>query len=334
VKDEQFSFEEEPGDRAQKTFVPEKGCSCPLNAVPVEAWRQLFRRSFRKRHPVIFWGAGLALVALLGFLAVRDDEDEMFDGPERLALVTVRGAIMEAGETLQWLREIGRRASVKGVLVRVDSPGGGAAASHEIYDALAEIGKDRPVAVSMGSMAASGGLMVSMAGERVFANSSTVTGSIGVRMDIPQLQGLFDKIGLGQQTLVTAPYKNAGSYLRQLSSEEKDYFESVLNDMHDQFVQVVAKGRRMTMQEAARLADGKIFTGREAKELGLVDELGGQEAAHRWLAGKTGVPFERRLLVKPKKRSLRPQDILKAWFGLDIGAGDTSWQTPVFLHQF
>jgi protease-4 len=290
---------------------------------------------FRRRHPVIFWGAGLILVVLLCFFAARDDEDEMFGGQERLALVTVRGAILEAGDTLQWLREIGRRESVKGVLVRVDSPGGGAAASQEIYDALAEIGKNRPVAVSMGSMAASGGLMVSMAGERVFANASTVTGSIGVRMDIPQLQGLFDKIGLGQQTLVTAPYKNAGSYLRQLSPEEKAYFESVLNDMHVQFVRIVADGRRMTTQDAARLADGKIFTGREAKELGLVDELGGQEAAHRWLARKTGVPFERKLLVKPKKKSLRPQDILKAWFGFDMsGMGDASWQTPVFLHQF
>jgi protease-4 len=154
-------------------------------------------------------------------------------------------------------------------------------------------------------------------------------------MDIPQLQGLFDKIGLGQQTLVTAPYKNAGSYLRQLSPEEKAYFESVLNDMHAQFVRIVADGRRMTTQDAARLADGKIFTGREAKELGLVDELGGQEAAHRWLARKTGVPFERRLLVRPKKKNLRPQDILKAWFGFDMfDVGDISWQSPVFLHQF
>ncbi|MDR2055467.1 MAG: signal peptide peptidase SppA [Desulfovibrio sp.] len=325
MKDEQFSFEEAPG----------KGCACPLNAIPGEVWRQLFRRPFRKRHPVLFWGAGLALAALLCFLVARDDEEEMFGGPERLALVTVRGAILEAGDTLQWLREIGRRESVKGVLVRVDSPGGGAAASHEIYDALAEIGKNRPVAVSMGSVAASGGLMVSMAGERVFANPSTVTGSIGVRMDIPQLQGLFDKIGLGQQTLVTAPYKNAGSYLRRLSPEEKAYFESVLNDMHAQFVRIVAHGRRMDVQDAAKLADGKIFTGREAKELGLVDELGGQEAAHRWLARKTGVPFERKLLTKPKKTSLRPRDLLKAWFGLDMSdIGDTSWRTPVFLHQF
>ncbi|MDR2573582.1 MAG: signal peptide peptidase SppA [Desulfovibrio sp.] len=325
VKDKEFS----PG---RELSPPEKACACPLGAIPAEVWLRLFRKPFRKRHPVVFWGVGLALFALLGFFAMRDDEAEMFDAPERLALVSVRGVIMDAGDTLQWLREIGRRENVRGVLVRVDSPGGGAAASQEIYDALAELGKSRPVAVSMGALAASGGLMVSMAGERVFASPTTVTGSIGVRMDIPQLQGLLDKIGVGQQTLATAPYKNAGSYLRPLSPDEKVYFESVLNDMHSQFVGIVAEGRRMSGPEAARLADGKIFTGREAKELGLVDELGGQDTAHRWLAQKTGVPFERKLLARPKHKNFWLRDILSAWFGLDMA--DPVWRSPVFLYQF
>ena len=194
----------------------------------------------------------------------------------------------------------------------------------------------------MGSMAASGGLMVSMAGGRIFANPSTVTGSIGVRMDIPQLQGLLGKIGVGQETLVTAPYKNAGSYLHPLSPEDRAYFEGVLKDMHEQFVDIVAKGRDMPRERAGGLASGKIFTGQEALKLGLVDELGGQDAALRWLAEQTGVPAERKLLTKPKENSWLA-DSLKSWFGLDLSAlatmgglnaAGSDWRTPVFLYQF
>jgi protease-4 len=312
-----------------------KCCSCPLGALSADVWRQLLRKPFRKRHPVFFWGTGLVLLGLLLTSAVglRDDAGP-FERAECLALVSVRGVIADAGDILQWLNEIDRRKNVRGVLLRVDSPGGGAAAAQEIYAALAHLGKSKPVVVSMGSLAASGGLMISMAAERVFATPSTVTGSIGVRMDIPQIQGLLDKIGLGQQTLVTGPYKGAGSYLRELSPDEKTYFESVLNDMHAQFVQVVAEGRGMPVQQAAKLADGKIFTGREARELGLVDELGGQDAAHRWLALKTGVPLERKFLTKPEKKIFRPWDLLKSLFGVELfDMAESAWQMPFFEYR-
>jgi protease-4 len=239
--------------------------------------------------------------------------------------------------TLDWIREIQRKPGVKGVLLRVDSPGGGAAASQEVYNALADLAAKMPVAVSMGSMAASGGLMVSMAGERIFANPSTVTGSIGVRMDIPQLQGLFDKIGVGQETLVTAPYKNAGSYLRPLAPEERAYLEGVLADMHAQFTDIVAKSRNMPGEKAAELANGKIFTGREAQSLGLVDALGGQDDAHRWLAAKTGVPYERKLLTRPQEKSWLREGLTSV-LGFDVAArldsAGNDLRAPVFLYQF
>lgn len=311
---------------------------CPLARIPAPVWKSLLRRPFRKRHPFIFWLLVLVLI-LAGVTAFSRNEDSqpLFGGGERLALVTVRGPIMDVAPTLAWIRKIERNPNVKGVLLRVDSPGGGAAASQEVYDALARLAKKRPIAVSMGSMAASGGLMVSMAGQRIFANPSTVTGSIGVRMDIPQLQGLLGKLGVGQETLVTAPYKNAGSYLRPLSPEERAYFEGVLKDMHEQFVGIVASGRNMPRKQAAQLASGKIFTGREAQKLGLVDALGGQDAALRWLADKTGVPATRKLLTRPKEGSWLAES-LKSRFGLDLSSlastavGD--WRTPVFLYQF
>lgn len=318
--------------------------ACPLAQVPAPVWKALLQPPFRKRHPLLFWG-GLALLAVLCLIAyVGWDEDGqgLFGGGERLALVTVRGPILDVGPTLDWIRKIERNPRIKGVLLRVDSPGGGAAASQEVYDALANLARTRPVAVSMGSMAASGGLMISMAGQRIFANPSTVTGSIGVRMDIPQLQGLMDKIGVGQETLVTAPYKDAGSYLRPLTPEQRAYFKNVLDHMHAQFVDIVAQGRNMPREEAARLASGKIFTGQEAQKLGLVDALGGQDAAHRWLAQQTNVPMERTLLRQPRTSSWLSRS-LKSWLGLDVSAlaalaglhgADGDWRTPVFLYQF
>lgn len=269
--------------------------TCPLARIPAPIWRGLLRPPFRKRHPVLFWGfclLALGLAAALGRLAALPG------GGERLALVTVRGPILDPAPTLAWIRELENDARIRGVLLRVDSPGGGAAASQEIYSALERLARRLPIAVSMGATAASGGLMVSMAGTRIFANPSTVTGSIGVRMDIPQLQGLMDKVGVGQETLVTAPFKDAGSYLRPLTPRDRAYFTHVLMDMHEQFVNIVATGRKMERARAAGLADGKIFTGQEAQRLGLVDALGGEDAALDWLAATTGVPATRPLLRK------------------------------------
>ena len=312
--------------------------ACPLARIPASVWQSLLRRPFRKRHPFIFWllAPALILAAAAAFLCGESGQ-AAFGGGDRLALVALRGPIMDVAPTLAWIRKIEHDPHVKGVLLRVDSPGGGAAASQVVYEALARLARKRPVAASMGSMAASGGLMVSMAGRRIFANPSTVTGSIGVRMDIPQLQGLLGKIGVGQETLTTAPYKNAGSYLRPLSPEDRAYFEGVLKDMHEQFVDIVASGRKMPRERAARLASGKIFTGREALSLGLVDELGGQDAALLWLAEQTGVPASRRLLTRPREDSWLTAS-LKSWFGLDISAlaatAGVDWRAPVFLYQF
>ncbi len=284
-----------PADR-DATADAACAAACPLSRIPAHVWRGLLRPPFRKRHPVLFWGLcllALGLAAALGRMAALPDGHG-----QRLALVTVRGPILDPAPTLAWIRRLENDARVRGVLLRVDSPGGGAAASQELYSALERLARKMPIALSMGATAASGGLMVSMAGTRIFANPSTVTGSIGVRIDIPQLQGLMDKVGIGQETLVTAPFKDAGSYLRPLTPRDRAYFEHVLMDMHEQFVSIVASGRKMERQRAAGLADGKIFTGQEAQRLGLVDVLGGEDAALDWLAETTGVPAARPLLQK------------------------------------
>ncbi|WP_300786620.1 signal peptide peptidase SppA [uncultured Desulfovibrio sp.] len=330
---EDFSLEEEPR-RAGTEAAPAAACpgqaQCPLARIPESAWKELFRRPFRRRHPVIFWGIVLLVLAGLVFALLLDEDDL---AGERLALLEIRGPINDVRPHLEWLGKVAADPDVKGLLVRVDSPGGSAAASQELYEAVAALGKRMPVAVSMGSVAASGGLMVSMAGKRIFANAATVTGSIGVRMDIPQIRQLLDKIGVGQETLTTGPFKDAGSMLRPLTREEREYFEGLLKDMHDIFVAIIAEARDMPRAKVAELASGKVFTGREALRLGLVDELGTVSDARRWLAGQCGVPADRKLMQRPREDAWWRQPLQSLWqalLGPDATAAGTS---PAFLYQ-
>lgn len=288
----------------------EQGCACPLSKIPPEVWNRFLKPPFRKRHPYIFWELIIVIILILGLFAKNiSTKDTSSPVGECIALISIQGPIIDAKDTLTWIRQIEKQSLVRGVLVRVNSPGGGAAASQEIYAAIKRIGKRIPVIVSMGATAASGGLMISMAGEKIYANPSTITGSIGVRMDIPQLQGLMEKIGVGQETLVTAPYKDAASYTHPLTPADRAYLESVLKNMHNQFVSIVAEGRKLSLEKAEALANGKIFTGQEALSLGLIDELGGQEEAVEWLANKVGIPSNSKLYTKPADR-LKMMDII------------------------
>lgn len=273
---------------------------CPLAQLPPGFLQRLLWPPFYRRHPIVCL---LGLILLLG-LAGGIIGSGLIGGGERIALVSVRGVINDVDQQLEWIRQISEKPGVKGVLVRVDSPGGGAAASHELYLALKNLASTRPLVVSMGATAASGGLMVSMAGERVFANPSTITGSIGVRMDIPQLQGLMEKIGVGQETIVTGPYKDAASWTRPLSPRDREYFQHVLDNLQGQFVEIVASQRHMSREQASALADGRIFTGQEALALGLVDEMGGEKEALDWLCARAGVAPSRQLLRQKSRESL------------------------------
>ncbi len=185
--------------------------------------------------------------------------------------------------------------SVKAIVLRVDSPGGTVVAAQEIHGELMRLreGSGKKVVVSMGDLAASGGYYVACAADRVFASPGTLTGSIGVIMQFPNYMGLFGKIGLGTNTIKSGEFKDVGNGAREMSDRDRRLLQGVVDDVYSQFVEAVAAGRRMTTEQVRPLADGRIFSGRQAMHLGLVDELGDLDAAIAVagkLAGIEGTP--------------------------------------------
>lgn len=306
--------------------------ACPWQQVaPCHLLQSLIKKPFRKRHPLLFWlGLPVLILALLGAGGALFGDTSALPSGDRLAVVRVEGLIMQNKSTLKWIDRLYRDDSVKGVLLRVDSPGGGAAASQELHEAIARLQRKKPVVAYMGSVAASGGLMVAVAAPVVVANPSAVTGSIGVKMDIPQVQGLMQKLGVGQETLTTGKYKDAGSPFKAMTEQDRSYLQGVLEDMHHQFVELVAKSRKLPVEQVQALADGRIFTGREALGLGLVDVLGGQDAATGLLQKATGIPAENPLFEQPKESALW-KDILETALDLDLRSRTTS---PAFMYVF
>jgi len=185
--------------------------------------------------------------------------------------------------------------SVKAIVLRVDTPGGTVVAAQEIHGELMRLrtGSGKKIVVSMGDLAASGGYYVACAADRVFASPGTLTGSIGVIMQFPNYQGLFGKIGLGTNTIKSGEFKDLGNGAREMSDRDRRLLQSLVDDVYSQFVEAVAVGRRMSPERVRPLADGRVFSGRQAQQLGLVDELGDLDAAIAAagkLAGIEGTP--------------------------------------------
>lgn len=311
------------GDKAQ---------GCPWQQVPpCHLLQSLVKKPFRKRHPIVFWlGMMVLVVGLLGAGGAMFGDSDSLPSADRFAVLRVEGIILNNKAALKWIDRLSRDSSVKGVLLRVDSPGGGAAASQELHDAIVNLQKTKPVVAYMGTVAASGGLMVAVAAQKVVANPSAVTGSIGVKMDIPQVQGLMQKLGLGQETLTTGKYKDAGSPFKAMSEQDRTYLQGVLEDMHSQFVDLVAQSRALPRATVESLADGRIFTGREALNLKLVDAVGGQELALNLLQKAANVSGRLPLQEQPKESSLW-KEVLETVLEVDIR---TKAQSPAFMYMY
>ncbi|HTR80608.1 MAG TPA: signal peptide peptidase SppA [Bacteroidota bacterium] len=246
---------------------------------------------------VVFWGA------ILFFLFSGDNDQEYSSGNGgTLAIVELKDEITNSENIVQQFKRYRENPSVKGIVFRIESPGGGVAASQEIYE---EVKKTRdsgkPVVVSMGSVAASGGYYVACGASKIMANPGTVTGSIGVISQFMNFDKLLGKVGVGTTTVKSGKFKDTGNPYREMTEEEKKYFQETIDDVYLQFLHVVETERHLSDNAARKLADGRIFTGRKAYADGLVDTLGSYEdaialAAH--LANISGTPK----IIKERKK--------------------------------
>jgi len=231
------------------------------------------------------------LSVILG-LALVDSRDTAFllkEKGEKIAIVYLEGEIIGGrggapgllGQApgsdflLEQLQAIREDQDIKGVLLRINSPGGSAPASQEIYEEVAKVRKSgKVVVVSMGDVTASGGYWIACAADKIVANPATMTGSIGVIMSLQNYRELMDKLGIEPKTIKSGKYKDIGSASRPMTPEERQLLQAMVDDIYRQFVDVVVAGRKMPREKVIALADGRIFTGKQAQELGLVDELG------------------------------------------------------------
>lgn len=227
------------------------------------------------------WGivAGVFLLFIIVRLASCHRSGDGLGLGDKVAIVALEGPIYTSETVVNQLDELSERGDVKAIVLRVDSPGGSVAASQEIYEKVARVNSQKPVVVSMGAVAASGGFYAALGSSRIVANPGSVTGSIGVILEYPVAVDLLAKVGLQLETVTSGPLKDAGSPARSVSDQDRELFQSLVDDMHDQFVTAVETHRHLNRDIVLSLADGRVFTGRQALEQGLIDTLGTLEDA-------------------------------------------------------
>jgi len=196
-----------------------------------------------------------------------------------VGIIEIKGPIMDASETLDTINNYEKNNAVRAVIIRIDSPGGKIGPSQEIYSRLLKLNRVKPVVTSMSSMAASGGYYIALASRCIYALPGTITGSIGVLIQFVDVSRGLNKLGINAETITGGKLKDAGSPFRPLTKSERTYFKAIIDDLHEQFMEVVSKRRKLPMKDVKNLADGRVFTGRQAKKLGLIDRIGGLDEA-------------------------------------------------------
>jgi protease IV len=263
------------------------------------------------RRPIV-WGlvgtaAMLALFFLIAFLiaVVLTGEEGGAAGGAKIGIVVVEGVISSdlSERTVRQLAKHGDDPAIKAIVLRIDSPGGGVASSQEVYEEVKRVrASGKLVVASLGSIAASGGYYIACVAERIFANAGTLTGSIGVIVQLANAEELLHKMGVASTAITSGPFKDSGNPTRALRPEERQVFQTLVDDVYQQFVEAVSQGRQMPVGEVRQVADGRIYTGRQAKELRLVDELGTLQDAITYAASTVGISGKPTLVREGKER--------------------------------
>ena len=255
-----------------------------------------FLRSFLR------FSAGLLAVMVLLAVGSTLLPDRWKSPSGEIALVRIQGMLMDSQNIVRQLSNYRHNPNVRGIVLRIDSPGGAVAPAQEIYNEIMKLKADhKTVYASMGTVAASGGYYIASAANYVLANPGTLTGSIAAVMAFSNIEELTDKIGVKPIIIKSGKYKDVGSPLRGMKPEERKLLQSVVDDVHQQFVQAVAKGRGLPVSEVNEIADGRIMTGQQALTLKLVDEMGGLEKTIELLAKKIGVEGRPKVIEEKEK---------------------------------
>jgi protease-4 len=226
-------------------------------------------------------------------------------GGDRVAIIAVEGVITDSREVIEQLHRYRDLPAVRALVLRINSPGGAVAPSQEIYQEVLKFRRQtgKPVVASLGSVAASGGYYVAAAADRIVANPGSITGSIGVILQIPNVSGLLQKVGIKTTVIKAGENKDLGSITRDLTEAERRILQEVMDDVHVQFIEAVAQGRRMDRARLEPLADGRIFSGRQALGLGLVDELGDLSDAIDRAGSLVGISGRPKVIQERRRRS-------------------------------
>ena len=261
-----------------------------------------------RKHPVLF---GMLILLVLGVFVymsfyragLHSGKSKGFSLKDKIGVVCVEGVINDSREITEQLDDFAKDDSIIAVVLRVDSPGGGVAVSQEIYDAVVELRKTKKVVASMGSIAASGGLLVACAADKIVANPGTITGSISAIMHFANFEELLKKVGVKSSVVKSGQYKDIGSPVREMTPEEKVIVQELVDDIYNQFVDVIVKERKLPREKVIAIADGRVFSGRKAKELGLVDSLGDMTSAAKLASNLAGKDGKYDLVYPSKKRT-------------------------------
>ncbi|HLE41795.1 MAG TPA: signal peptide peptidase SppA [Nitrospirota bacterium] len=265
-----------------------------------------------KKNPVIVvlataaaLGAIFFIVLYLSSLLIGGKSSKTIrplPGGDRVALIKVEGVLIASERIVDEINDYAEDSSVKAIVLRIDSPGGGVVASQEIYNALMNAKREgKKIVASMGSVAASGGYYIAAAADKIVANPGTLTGSIGVKMEYPNLEKLLEKIGVKEIVVKSGEYKDVGSPFRNISERERKLLQGVIDDVQSQFVEAVATGRSLSIAEVRAIADGRIFTGRQALELKLVDQMGDLAVSIQLAGDLAGIKGKPRVTGREKK---------------------------------
>jgi protease-4 len=265
--------------------------------------------SFRQKHPILlglFILTGIFFLFLGGIsllissLISHSSKTDLFSKKEGVGIVELKGLIVSSESVLKHLTEFRNDPNVKSIVLRIESPGGAVGAAQEIYQEIDRTNAVKPVVASMGSMGASGGYYAALGADIIMANPGTMTGSIGVIVKFPNLEGLFEKIGYKSEVIKSGPLKDTGASNRPLTEDERNVLQELIDNVYSQFVRDIAAARSLPAETILELADGRIYSGEQAVELGLIDQLGNFTDAITIAAEMGDLDTEEPQLIYPK----------------------------------